>query len=165
MVPVLASLIYRPIESRGSILQTFDLSNNRSLRSLEIEIAFTSNIRNRGDGMGFLGDLLSTVTSPVFSEVVIVLPDIIVHDAKFLQYTLFRAVRDMCDVKPFRLVFWLGKCHRDGDVDWERLKGMIHAQAAEGGLGPLLHPPVIAFYTRVAQSGGSIEHLLDGGVL
>jgi len=157
MTPLLNSLTYRPTGCRQSILQAFDLSNSRSLRSLEIEIP-----RRCGGGMGFLRDLLSTVISPVFSDVVIVLPDNIIRDPEFLQNTLFKVVRDMGNVKPFRLVFRLGKCYRDGD-DWKRLKEMIGAQAAEGGFGPFLHPLVIVPYTRAAQSVG-IEHLLDHDV-
>ena len=160
MVPVLASLTQQLTGSRESFLRSFDLSNNRSLRSLEIEIAPTSNLRNNTTGMGFLRDLLSTITSPAFSDVVIILPDIVVHDARFLQNTLFRVVRDICEEKPFHLVFWLEKHHQDGDADWERLKRMIGVQAAEGRLGPLLHPPVIVPYTRSAQSLES-EHLLN----
>ena len=72
------------------MLQTFDLSNSGSLRTLEIEIA----LMNSDHGMGFLGDLLSTVTSPVFSDVVIILQDTIIH-TNFLQDSLFSAVRDM----------------------------------------------------------------------
>ena len=99
----------------------------------------------------------------MFSDVVIILPDIIVHDQNFLKYTLFRAVRDMCKVKPFRLVFWLGKFPGDGEYDRGRLKEMIGVHAAEGGFGPLPHPLVIVSYTRVAESPRAIEHLLECG--
>ena len=99
----------------------------------------------------------------MFSDVVIILPDIIVHDPNFLQYTLFGAVRDMCKVKPFRLVFWLGKFPGDSEYDRGRLKEMIGVQAAGGGFRPLPHPPVIVSYTRVAESPRAIEHLLECG--
>ena len=164
MVPVLTSLTRQLIESRESILQAFDLSNNSSLRSLEIEIPFATNVRLIGDGMSFLGDILSTVTSPMFSDVVIVLPEIVADDTKHFHRTLFGAVRDMCEVKSFRLFFLLGRCRRDGD-DWERLRGMIGAQAAEGGFGPLLHPPVIISYTRAPLYEGSVQHRIETGFL
>ena len=159
--PVFVYLSHQPTGCRKSFLRAFDLSKNKSLRSLEIEITVTSNTQRWGDRVGFLGDLLSTVTSPVFSDVVVILQDSIISDPHFLQNTLFRAVRDMCEVKPFRLVFQLGKSPRDGEGDRERLKGMIGAQAAEGGFGPLTDPPVIVSYTRPAWSMGSIdaEHL------
>ena len=158
MVPVLASLTHQPTDDRKYILRTFDLSNNRSLRSLEIGIP-----RGYGSGMSFLGDLLATVTSSVFSDVVIILPDAIIHDLN-LQNTLFRAVQDMYKVRPFRLVFWLGKLPVDGEDNRERLKELI---ASEGGLGSLLHPPVIVSYTRAALPVGSIdtEYLLEHGAL
>ena len=125
-------------------MRVFGLSNSRSLRTLEVEIALTSS----GQGMGFLGDLLSTVTSPVFSDVVIILQDIIVHRDIPLN-ALFRAVHDMSKVKAFRLVFRLGKLPRDRERDREKLKELIEAEAAKGGLGLLLHPPAIVPYTRV----------------
>jgi len=168
MVPVLASLTYKPVDSRASILQAFDLSNNRTLRSLEIEIILTSN-RRWDDRVGFLGDLFSTVTSPVFFDVVVILQVSIISDPNFLQSTLFRAVRDMCEVRPFRLVFWLGRSSQDREDDMERLKEMIGVQAAEGRLGPLPDPPGFVSYARPrkAWSVGSIdiEHLLERGAL
>jgi len=117
--------------------------------------------------MRFLGDLLSTVTSPVFSDVVLILQDNIIRDPNFLLTALFPAVRDMCKVKPFRLVFLLGKLPRDGEDDRERLKEMIGVQVAGGWFGPLLDPPVIVSYARVAWSAGSIdiEHLPSCGPL
>jgi len=101
----------------------------------------------------------------VFSDVVIILPDNIVHDTNFLQYTVFRAVQDMCEVRPFRLVFWLGKSPRDGEDDTERLKGMISMEAAGGGFGPLLHLPVFVSYTRMGQPLRGIDYLLECGAL
>ena len=164
--PVLASLTCRLTGCRASILEAFDLSTNRSLRSLEIEIALR-NIYCRVDGMGFLGDLLSTVTSPVFSDVVIILQDNIIHDPNFLINVLFPAVRHMCEVRSFRLVFMLGKLPRDGEDDRERLKEIIDVQAARGWFGPLLDPPVIVSYAGVAWSVGSIDihHLSSCGPL
>jgi len=155
MVPVLASLAYQsiefrtqPIKCRASMLQNFDLSNNRSLRSLEIDLASGITTQSSHDMVDLVRDLLSTITSPVFSEVVIILQDSVVHDPNLVRNTLFRAVRGMCGVKRFRLVFWLKKLYRDGGYDRNRLKGMIKAQAAEGGFGSLLDPPVIVSYTR-----------------
>ena len=142
------------------MLKAFDLSNNRSLRTLEIEMAST----DTGRGMGFLGDLLSTVTSPVFSDVVIILQDVMIHRNLSLD-PLFRAVRDMYEVKPFRLVFRLGKSSRDRERNRERLKSLIEAEAARGGLGPLLHPPVIVPYTPVTWSVGSGDHLIAAAAL
>jgi len=134
------------------MLRVFDLSNSRSLRSLEIGIP-----QPCSGGMGFLRDLLSTITSPVFSDVVIILPDVIIRNPKFLKNTLFRAVRRMCEVKSFRLVFRLGKSPQAGEDNRGRLKEMIGAQAAKGRLGPLLHPPVIVSYTQPVRSVGSVE--------
>jgi len=91
-VLVLASLTYQPVESRASILKAFGLSNNRSLRSLEIEVAVMRNSLSYGDGMGFLGDLLSTVTSPVFSQIVIILP----IREQDLSYVGLRSLQRVC---------------------------------------------------------------------
>ena len=152
MVPVLASLTYQSTGCRKSILQALDLSNNKSLRSLEIDFTLRNEARrydDEGDSLNILPDLLSTVTSPAFSDVVIILRHDTIRDEKFLQ-VLFRVVQNMYKVKPFHLVFWLGTALRGGEDDRERLKKMIGVQASEGGFGPLLHPPVVVSYTRTA---------------
>ena len=148
-VSILASLTYQPVGSRGSTLQTFDLSNNRSLRSLEIDLAALTVVKQYYcDNLRLIMDLLSTITSPVFSEVVIILPDKVVRDPN-LQNTLFPVVRGICETRPFCLIFRLGKLSWDAEYDRERLKETISVEAAKGGFGPLLDPPVFASYTRM----------------
>ena len=159
----LARLSHQPTGNRDVILRAFGLSNSRSLRTLEIEITLT-NTDSCGYGMRFLGELLSTVTSPVFSYVVILIRDDI-NNTHFLRYSLFSAVRDMSEVRPFRLVFRLGKLPLDGEGNRERLKGLIEAEVAKGGLGPLPRPPVIVPYTRVAWTVESTDHLLAAAAL
>lgn len=161
MVPVLASLTSHSTGCREYILPASDLSNVKSLRSLEIEFTLTSVARRYRDETSTLEGLLSTVTSPVFSDVVIILRRGIINDAEFLQCTLFRVVRNMYRVKPFRLTFWQERSPRDGEDDVERLKEMIRVQAAEGGLG--LDPPVIVSYAQTAL--WRAERLLKYGPL
>jgi len=97
----------------------------------------------------FLGELLSTITSSVFSEVVMVLEDSDVHDV--IPWGLFSVVRSMYEVKPFHLVFSLEIWEGDRKRATERFKRLIDAEAAKGGLDFLPCPPVIAFNTRAAR--------------
>ena len=50
----------------------------------------------------FLGDLLSTISSPVFSDIVIVVEDNATRYAVFFHHVLFKVVRRLYEVKPFR---------------------------------------------------------------
>ena len=94
-----------------------------------------------------LGDILSTIASPVFSDIVIVVEDKITRYPDFFNI-LFRIVRGLYEEKPFRLVFclevWDGD--REDIVKW--LKGCIDGEAAEGGLEFLPCLPVIVSDTR-----------------
>ena len=151
----LACLTHQPTAILWTILEAFDLSNCSSLRSLEIDIVLT--LSNYDYGMRFLEGLLSTVTSPVFSDVVFLLQDTV--QDYFLQNVLFVAIQDMDKVRPFRLVFRLGKFPQDSEDNRERVKGLIEAQVAKGGLGSLPHPPVIVPCTRAAWSVGTDKHM------
>jgi len=97
----------------------------------------------------FLRDLLPTITSSVFSEVIIIFEDSDIQD--FFPWGLFNVVRGMYEVKPFHLVFSLETWERNRKRATERLKWLIDAEAAKGGLDFLPCPPVIVFNTRAAS--------------
>ena len=94
-------------------------------------------------------DLFSTITSSVFSEVVIVFENSDTDD--LFRCRLFIILRDMYEVKPFCLVFSLEIWEGDRECTTERLKGYIEAETAKGGLEFLLCPPAIVFNTRAAR--------------
>jgi len=146
---VLIHLIHQPTGNRKALRKNFDLSKCRSLRSLEItgeNIARCSDRTPR-----FLGDLLSTITSSVFSEVVIVLEDGDIHDLRVFQCRLFSIARGMHEVKSFRLVISLEVWEGDRVCATEILKRHIDTEATKGGLDFLPCPPAIIFNTRAAQ--------------
>jgi len=135
------------------MLRDLDLSNSRSLRSLEIPVRSFPRDDSFG-GLSSFRDLLSAIISPVFSEVVIVLEDRDILDADFFQYTLFRVVRDMYKVKPFRLVFCLEVWDGDLEEATRRLKWYIGMEATRGGLEFLPCSPVIVSDTQTLQFVG-----------
>ena len=135
---VFAYLTHEPTGRR----EEFDLSNNTSLRSLEV--AMGAILHHANTSLTFLKDLLSTITSPAFSEIVIVVEDNVTHYADFFQHVLSKVVRRLYEVKPFRLVFCLKVWDGDREATVKRLKGYIDGEAAEGGLEFLPCPPVIS---------------------
>lgn len=121
-----------------------------SLRSLEIPLKNIS--LYPAVAQSFLRDLLSTIRSPVFSDLVIVLEDRTTHDTRFFQHTLFGVVRCMYEVRPFRLVFCLEIWDGDQEDTARMLKRYIDAEVAEGGLEFLPCPPLIVSDTRATRS-------------
>ena len=140
-VSIFACLTHPLTGNHATGLRGFDLSSNGSLRSLEITVRGISQCPEAA--LRFLRALLSTITSPVFSDIVIVLWDMTSHDAHFFRRALFGTIQSIYDVKPFRLVFLLEI--RDGyrEDTLEKLKRYIDVEAAEGGLGYLPCPPGI----------------------
>jgi len=80
----------------------------------------------------FLGNLLPTITSSMFSEVVIVFEDSDIQD--LFPWGLFSVVRGMYEVKPFHLVFSLETWEGNQECATESLKRLIDGEAAKGGL-------------------------------
>lgn len=91
---------------------------------------------------------MSTVTSPVFSGVVIVFRDKAALEVNFFQNILFGVLRDMYEVKSFRLVFCLEVWHSDREETARALKRRIDVEGARGGLRFLPCSPVIVSNTR-----------------
>ena len=147
---VLVRLIHQPIGNRETLRENFDLSKCRSLRSLEIT---GENIARRSNFIQiFFEDQLSTITSPVFSEVVIVLQDNDIRDFRLFRCGLFSIVQGMYEVKPLRLVFSLEIWEGDRERATEGLKRCIDAEVVQGGLEFLPHPPVTVFNTYAARN-------------
>ena len=143
----LPSLTHQPTGGREPIPQDFDLSKNRSLRSLEIAMKDISQCPDLT--LRFFRDILSTITSSVFSDLVIVLEERTTRYADFFQHALFTLVRRVYEARPFRLVFSLETRHDDREHTVGMLKKYIDAEAAAGGLNFLPCPPVILSSTRV----------------
>lgn len=143
-VSVLVRLTHQSTGGHRGLQRDFDLSKNRLLRCLEIAVwciaGFSSNAV-----LNFFRDLLPTITSPVFSDVVLVLQGDSIREANFFQRDLVSVVRGMYEVKPFRLVFCLEvrAMHREDTT--ERLKKWIETETAGGSLDFLPCSPIIVY--------------------
>jgi len=82
----------------------------------------------------------STITSPVFAELVIIPGDIA---ARFLPHhvPLFKALREMAEVRRFKLVFLVEAVDEQGAR--QKLVTALHSVAANGLLDFLDSPPTI----------------------
>ena len=92
------------------LLQDFDLSRLRSLRSLEVTAS--SILRIRRNTPSLLCDITSTITSPVFSEVILVFQRLDLYCPNHIPFDM---LRQMHSKRKFRLVFCLeaAKKYRD----------------------------------------------------
>jgi len=104
-------------------------------------------------------NLLSTITSPLFSDVVII-PEASTEHRASLRFTLFSVVRDMYQVKPFRLVFCLWTWDGDQGNPVEGFKTILDAEVTQGTFGFLPYPPVIVSYTRLAWHRENVGNIL-----
>ena len=106
--------------------------------------------------------MFSTITSPVFSELVIIIPD---HLLTYLaqEVRFFETLRKMNEVRPFKLVFFLvdldndqgGRKRRSASLPlkseelWRGWREAMDSEAARKSLPDFLDPPPTA---RIVQS-------------
>ena len=124
-------------------LQDFDLSHLRSLRSLEVTASSVS--QARADAPSLLRDIVFTITSPVFSEIILVFqrPDL------YRPYHIpFDAFREMYSKRKFRLVFCLEvlKKYRAGGL--EAMRQRLDSEVAQQRLDFLDSPPTLTIRER-----------------
>jgi hypothetical protein len=151
-------------------LQYFNLSQNRSLRTLETTAESITAARSTASN--FLTTVLSTVTSPVLLDVVIVYGDFdldaspscsncrpdpvcfccwrsqAVVDAPRYKWQ-FGVFREMHEARDFRLVLCADVFEYTVDHAIRRLKRIVKAN---GGLGYLLHKPLIISERRAPRT-------------
>jgi len=159
-------------------LQDFDLSRNKSLRTLQTTTwSLDDALRARPPvpGTSLLTYALSTITSPVFSEIVVFYRDYdlpgaysawpgrspvqsafqngigagIAEEASrhHRRFGVFRALRK---VRDFRLVLCADAC--DGGYGYERtLKNAIAAEKAERGFDSIFPEPLVTSILRGAR--------------
>ena len=143
-------MTHQPTGNSETLLRDLDLSKSGALRSLELTI---TNLKvSPSLTLTFLRNLLPTITSPVFSDVVIILREGTIQDMVFIQHVVFSTMRSLYEVKPFRLVFSLEIWEGDKENIVEMLKRCIDVETAKGGLDFLPCPPVIVSNTRAACS-------------
>ena len=130
---------------------TFDLSHLKVLRSLEVG-DWTVDFRPARHTA--VMEVFSTITSPVFSELVIII------GAKAVTYLpsdvlLFETLRTMNKIRPFKLVFLLA----DPDLFWgsvrRKLRRALDCATTGGHLDFLDSPPTIRS-TRFPEHGWNV---------
>jgi len=87
-------------------------------------------------------EVFLTITSPVFSELVIVLTDYEIPRLPS-DVTLFKALRTMKEVRSFKLVFLFDPLSQDHEGGRRRLVEVLDLVNARGSLDFLDFPPTV----------------------
>ena len=154
----------------------FDLSRNKSLRTLEVSASSIHGVL-RGTSPDAPSSLLkhafSTITSPAFSEVVVVYRDYDfsgVQDTEFSHLpplcevpqvekaredsqhrALFEMFREIYKVREFRLVLCADVRYRVGEYTVQMLREAIAAEKAERGFDVFFPEPLVIYNPRESQ--------------
>jgi hypothetical protein len=119
----------------------FNLSQLKALRSLQIR-DWAGNSRQADARHTIVLEVFSTITSPVFSELVIIIGVKKVADLSS-EDTLFETLRTMNEVKPFKLAFLLMAPDSRREKARGKLAGALDSVVARGLLDFLDSPPAI----------------------
>ena len=129
--------------------QNLDLSRNKVLRSLEVRdlIIFQPEFKCA------LRQFLPTITSPVFSEIVVVSPD---EPRKLCG--MAQALRQLYEIRRFCLAFCLETADQSGVGNLQALEIAIRNKVTQGSYDFLPRPPVVfactlTKYDRLMTSG------------
>ena len=160
----------------GSTLQEFDLSKNKSLRTLEVaasSIGGTLSAKSPdGAASRLLKHALSTITSPAFSEVTVVYRDYDFCGVESEQYpnwpagreeealqhsSQFEVFREMRKMRDFRLVLCADVWHRVGEHPVQVLKEAVVAEKARRGFDLCFPEPSVVWYQQESRTGLSEE--------
>jgi len=115
--------------------QGFDLSRNTALRSLEVRAS--PRLREYGTT---LKKLLPTITSPVFSEIVVIFSE---NEVRRLPPGLAKALHEMYKIRKFRVAFCLETIERFEAHNLRLLTSEIEVGALKGSLDFLPCPPSV----------------------
>lgn len=134
-------------ESSEELLQDFDLSRLKSLRSLE----FTASSMSQASGApDLLRDILSTIRSPLFSEVILVFQRPDLYRPYYIPFEVFRQMHSM---KKFRLIFCLEVARRHRSLGLRVMRQRMDYELAERRLDFLESPPTLAISERNSWTG------------
>lgn len=126
------------IVSRPS--QGLNLSRNTALRSLEVRAS--PHLREYGST---LEELLSTIASPVFSEIVIVFSE---DEVRWLPPGLDNALHKMYKIRKFRVAFCLETIERLEALNLRLLMSEVEVGAFKDSLNFLPCPPSVFSRTQ-----------------
>ena len=144
------TLTERPGAS-GGMLKEFNLSRLHSLRSLEVTTASMSEIHTSC----LFRDIASTITSPVFSEVILVFRYLdLNHPYPILFYPLlFDALRHTYSKRRFRMVFCLEVVEKDICAGMQMMRERLEWETIHGRLDFLASPPTLVVGERNPWTG------------
>ena len=161
-----------------SSLRNFDLSQNASLRTLEVGARFISVLRTSSPSAAapLLTYALSTITSPMFSKVTIFYRDFDFRGVglPWAEWPIrrmspieaaqeaashdnrFQVFRTMHEVRGFQLVLCLDVWDRVGEYTMQMLKMAVAAEKAKRGFDDTFPEPLVTYSPR-----GSPRQLME----
>ena len=116
--------------------QRFDLSCNTALQSLEVRATGGFQECNRHT----LQEALRTITSPVFSEIIVVFNE---EDVHWPPPGMIDVLREMYEIKNFRLVFYLEASEESRVSNLQVLKETTQEAVGNGSFNFLPYPPLV----------------------
>ena len=117
------------------LIDRFHLSCNTALRTLEVRGSHTFQKYCRT-----LKKLLSTIISPVFSEIVIVFAG---DDVRWPPWGMAGVLREMYEIKEFRLVYRLEVLESSRESNLRELTMATQKEVADGSFDFLPCPPLV----------------------
>ena len=129
-------------ESPEELLQDFDLSHLRSLRSLEVTASSMSQASGAPD---LLRDIVSTIKSPLFSEVILVFQRPDLYRPYYIPFEVFRQMHSR---RKFRLIFCLEVAKRYRNSGLRVMRQRMEYELAGKRLDFLETPPTLVISER-----------------
>lgn len=143
-----APILTESTETSEQLLQDFDLSSLRSLRSLEIT-AFSMS-QAHGDIPHLLHDIFSAIDSPAFSEIILVFQRPDLYRPYFIPFAVFRQIYSK---RKFRLVFCLEVSKKHRPAGLEALRRRMEWEVYHQRLDFLESPPILTVSERNSWGG------------
>ena len=138
----------RYAEDNEELLQDLDLSHLHSLQSLEVTVSSVS--RAHRDAPYLLRDIVSTIKSPVFSEIILVFQRADLCRPYHIPFDMFR---QMYSEKKFRLVFCLEVSKKYRNLGLQVMRQRMKWEIAERRLDFLASPPTLTISERNSWTG------------
>ena len=133
-----AHALTRPLETKQELLQAFDLSHLRSLRSLEVTASSLSKAFHEATQL--IHDIFSTITSPVFTEIILVFQRPDLYRPFYIPFEMFR---EMHSERKFRLVFSLEVAKKYREVGVQVMRRRMAGEMGGPSLEFLGEPPTL----------------------
>lgn len=130
------------------MVHDFDLSGLKALRSLQVKapallLRILAQRKPPADFLTTIESIFHTITSPVFSELVVVIKS---GDIYHFPWRMYDTLRRMYGVRPFKLKFLLIGSEKSSEaVALRTWQGAVNTATARGLLGFLESPPSIRF--------------------